>query len=97
MNLSVKAKSSRYEKASIRSAVSFALSSAKSNARQRFEHYAGICKKFEKKYKMTSAKFIEKFEAGQLGDEQEFFDWYAAARGLNLWRERYEILSRVSV
>ena len=46
---------------------------------------------------MTSAKFAEQFDAGKLGDEQEFFDWYAAARGLNLWRERYELLSGVSV
>ena len=97
MNLSVKANSSRFEKGSIRSAVSFALNSAASNARQRFEHYASICKKLEKKHKMTSAKFMEQFDAGKLGDEQEFFDWYAAARGLNLWRERYEILSGVSV
>ncbi len=97
MNLEVKTNKSRYEKGSIRNAVSFALNSAASNAHQRFEHYASVCKKFEKKYKMTSAKFMEQFEAGKLGDEQEFFDWYAAARGLNLWRERYEILSGVSV
>jgi hypothetical protein len=97
MNLSVKANSSRYEKGSIRKAVSFALNSAASNARRRYEHYADICKKFEKKHKMTSAKFVAQFDAGKLGDEQEFFDWYAAARGLNLWRERYEILSGVSV
>lgn len=97
MNLSVKANSSRYKKGSIRDAVSFALNSAASNARQRFEHYSVICKQFEKEHKMTSAKFMEQFDAGKLGDEQEFFDWYAAARGLNLWRERYEILSGVSV
>jgi hypothetical protein len=97
MNLSVKADTSRYEKGSIRNAVSFALSSAKTNARQRFEYYADICKRFEKRYKMTSTKFREQFEAGKLGDDQDFFDWYAAVRGLNLWRERYEILSEVSV
>jgi hypothetical protein len=97
MNLSVRAKSSRYEKGSIRNAVSFALSSAVASARQRFDHYATICKRFEKKYKMTSVRFMEQFETGKLGDEQEFFDWYAAARGLTLWRERYEILSGVSV
>lgn len=97
MNLSVRAKSSRYEKGTIRNAISFALNSAAANARQRFEHYAGVCKRFEKKHKITSAKFMEHFEAGKLGDEQEFFDWYAAARGLMLWRERYEILSGVSV
>lgn len=97
MNLSVRAKSSRYEKGTIRNAVSFALNSAAANARQRFEHYAALCKQFEKKYKLTSVKFMEQFETGKLGDEQEFFDWYAAARGLMLWRERYEILSGVSV
>lgn len=97
MNLSVRTKSSRYEKGSIRSAVSFALNSAASSARQRLTHYNGICKRFEKKYKMSSAKFMEQFESGKLGDGQEFFDWYAAARGLMLWRERYEILSEVSV
>ena len=97
MNLELKTNISRYEKGSIRNAVSFALNSAASNARQRFEHYAAICKKFEKKYKLTSAKFMEQFDAGKLGDEQELFDWYAAVRGLNLWRERYEILSGVSV
>jgi len=97
MNLSVKTNSSRYEKGSIRNAVSFALNSAASHAQQRLDHYSMICKNFEKKYKMTSAKFIEKFEAGTLGDELEYFDWHAAVRGLNLWRERYEILSRVSV
>jgi len=97
MNLSVKSNSERYEKGRIRKAVSFALNSAASNAQQRFEHYARICRKFEKKYKMTSVKFMQQFEAGKLGDEQDFFDWYAAVRGLNLWRERYEILSGVSV
>jgi hypothetical protein len=97
MNLAIKTDLSNYEKGSVRDAVSFALNSAASHARQRHEHYLGICKKFEKKYKLTSVKFIEQFDAGLLGDEQDYFDWYAAARGLNLWRERYEILSGVSV
>ncbi|MCX6058912.1 MAG: hypothetical protein NTW69_12270 [Chloroflexi bacterium] len=97
MNLAVKTDKSNYEKGSIRDAVSFALSSSASHARQRFERYSGVCKKFEKKYKLTSAKFMEQFDAGSLGDQQDYFDWYAAVRGLNLWRERYEILSGVSV
>lgn len=97
MNLSIKTDQSNYEKDSVRDAVSFALSSAVTHARQRYEHYLGICKKFEKKHKLTSAKFMEQFDAGDLGDDQELFDWYAAVRGLNLWRERYEILSGISV
>ena len=97
MNLSVRTNAARYEKGSVRDAVLFALNTASTNARQRSEHYAGICKSFEKKHKMTSEKFLERFDAGKLGDEQEFFDWYAAVRGLNLWKERYEILSGASV
>lgn len=42
MNLTVKTDKSRYERGSIRNAVSFALSSAASHAQQRFEHYSGI-------------------------------------------------------
>jgi hypothetical protein len=97
MNLALKTDNSQYEKGSVRNAVSFALNSATAQARLRYEHYSGICKAFEKKYKLASAKFMEKFDAGDLGDEQELFDWYAAVRGLNLWRERYEILSGVSI
>ena len=97
MNLALKTDNSNYEKGSILNAISFALNSAASHAHQRFEHYSAICKKFEKTYNMTSEKFMEQFDAGSLGDEQDYFDWFAAARGLNLWRERYEILSGVSV
>ena len=97
MNLALKTDNSHYGKGSIRNAVSFALNSAASHARQRFEHYSAICKKFEETYGMTSEKFIEQFDAESLGDEQDYFDWHAAARGLNLWNERYEILSGVSV
>lgn len=56
-------------------------------------HYLDICKTFESKYKMTSEKFLEQFDAGKLGDEQDFFDWYAAARGLKLRNEQDEIFS----
>lgn len=97
MNLSIRTNVTRYGKGNIRNAVAFALNSASANARQRYEHYRDICKTFEKKYKMNSEKFLEQFEAGSIGDEQAFFDWYAAVRGLKLWRERYEILSGASV
>ncbi len=46
---------------------------------------------------MTSDEFMRQFESGNLGDDQECFDWYAAKRGLNIWRERRDILAGVSV
>jgi hypothetical protein len=97
MTLALKTDLAGYKKGDIRSAVSFALNSAVAQAHQRFDHYAAICQKFEKKYDITSDEFIRQFESGSMGDEQDYFDWYAARRGLDIWRGRYEILSGVSV
>ena len=97
MSLALKTDVSGYKKGSIRNAVSFALSTALVQARQRYDHYAELCRKFEKKHGMTSDEFISKFDTGSLGDGEDFFDWYAAKRGLDIWHERFEILSGVSV
>ncbi|MBP7963331.1 MAG: hypothetical protein KBG20_21130 [Caldilineaceae bacterium] len=35
---------------------------------------------FEKKYQMPSAEFYRKFQAGQMGDDFEFFEWSAMYR-----------------
>lgn len=32
-------------------------------------------KNFEKKYQMSSSQFYQQFQAGNLGDEIEFFEW----------------------
>jgi len=34
-------------------------------------------KKFESKYNMSPETFYKKFEEGELGDEMDFFEWYA--------------------
>ncbi|MCD6207523.1 MAG: hypothetical protein J7J06_05960 [Methanosarcinales archaeon] len=34
-------------------------------------------KKFELKYNMGPKTFCKKFEEGELGDEMDFFEWYA--------------------
>jgi len=33
---------------------------------------------------MDSDIFMEKFDSGELGDDDDFFDWYAAKRGLDI-------------
>lgn len=37
--------------------------------------YEQKLKNFEKKYKMKSEDFFEKFNKGELGDNEEWFDW----------------------
>jgi hypothetical protein len=60
-------------------------------------HFERICQAFEQHYRMSSDEFMEVFESGALGDDAEYFDWYAAKRGLDLWERRFHILSRVRV
>ncbi len=42
---------------------------------------------FEKKYHLTTHTFLKRFEAGQMGDEADYFDWYAFAKLLVQWRK----------
>jgi hypothetical protein len=39
----------------------------------------------EKKYRINTSLFLKKFEKGEMGDEQDFFDWYAFHKLLSNW------------
>ncbi len=41
----------------------------------RMEQYARDLQEFERRYNMDSATFYNRFEAGELGDAMEFFEW----------------------
>ena len=56
-----------------------------------------ICTNFEQQFQMSSEEFMKKFDSGAIGDDAEYFDWYAAKRGLDLWERRFQILSEVKV
>jgi hypothetical protein len=66
-------------------------------AKYKIKKYSGICENFEKKYGMNSDLFMEKFNTGELGDEDDFFDWYAAKRGLDIWNKKLEIISGIQI
>jgi hypothetical protein len=97
MTLALKTELSGYNKGDIRKAVSYALTTAAAQARQRYAYYANLCHEFEQRFGMSSEDFIQKFDSGILGDEQVYFDWFAAKRGMDIWRARSDILSGVSV
>ena len=42
----------------------------------------------ERKYAMTSSEFLNKFEDGLLGDDQDYFVWWSLIRGLETIRAR---------
>ncbi|MCX9011438.1 MAG: hypothetical protein OIN66_09990 [Candidatus Methanoperedens sp.] len=50
---------------------------------------------FEKRYKMNSDKFYEKFNAGELGDDREYIKWYAYKDTYNKLTERSKEIERV--
>lgn len=66
-------------------------------ANARRAHFERACRTFEQQYQISSDEFMEQFESGALGDDAEYFDWYAAKRGLDLWEQRFLILSGVKV
>lgn len=48
--------------------------------------------KFEKTYKMPSQEFYQKFEAGELGDGADFFEWSGLYENVLLYEERMKKL-----
>ncbi len=97
MTLALKTKLTGYEKGDIRDAVSYALTFTVAQSQQRFTYYENACLEFERQFNMNSDEFMRQFESGELGDDLVYFDWYAAKRGLDIWRERRDILTGVSV
>lgn len=49
--------------------------------------YKKTLKDFERKYHVTTQNFLKKFEAGQVGDDADYFDWYASAKLLTQWQK----------
>jgi hypothetical protein len=43
---------------------------------------------FEKRFNMKSEEFLEKFESGELGDDEEFFLWWSFLQALRSVDER---------
>lgn len=66
-------------------------------AKYKIKKYLGICEDFEKKYGMNSDLFMEKFDSGELGDDDDFFNWYAAKRGLDIWNKKLNIISGIQI
>jgi len=49
--------------------------------------YKNALKELEQKHQLSTQTFLKRFESGQLGDEGDYFDWYAFAKFLAKWRK----------
>jgi hypothetical protein len=45
-------------------------------------------KQFEEKHHKSSSEFLKKFESGDLGDSQDYFEWWGLIKGLKTLEER---------
>jgi hypothetical protein len=49
---------------------------------------------FEEQYGMSSEEFMEKFESGDLGDGQDYFEWYALTESIQHLENKTEKLRK---
>jgi hypothetical protein len=63
------------DKAQLDSILDKLLDATLSQYRLRLKRYEQDLAAFEKQYSMKSAAFYERFEAGELGDAMDFFEW----------------------
>jgi len=52
---------------------------------------------FESDYGMSSREFIEQFESGELGDDEDFFEWKAVYQSVQRLRDRKERLEKAEI
>jgi len=54
--------------------------------------YSVKLSRFEKKYGMSTEKFVKRFEEGKIGDEQDYFEWFALFKAKKHWEEKLDKL-----
>lgn len=97
MQIAVTLQSQAFSTSEVRDVVGLALASEMEHARVRRDYFAQSCHQFEQRYALSSAEFVIKFDAGELGDDVDLFDWFAAKRGFDLWDRRFNILSELTL
>jgi len=53
-------------------------------------------KRFEDKYSMSSSEFIERYTRGELGDKEEYMEWYGELKFLERIRNELEELKNIA-
>ncbi len=61
------------------------------------KRYINIYKRFEKRYGIDSDEFVNNLESGMLDDRDDYFDWFAAKKGWDIWSRRLRILAGVNL
>lgn len=62
-----------------------------------YEDYKKRLKKFESKQGMSTKQFLKKYNSGQLGDDQKWFDWLFAYEAFSEINRELLLLRRVKL
>lgn len=84
-----------YAEEEVQEVIDESIASRLAFAQRRLSVYQVSCATFEQHYGMSTQEFLDKFESGTLGDQQEWFDWYAAAEGKKIWSRKHDILAHL--
>ena len=84
-----------YAEEEVKEVINESIASRLEFAQRRLAAYQASCATFEQLYEMSTQEFLEKFESGTLGDQQEWFDWYAAAEGKKVWSRKHDIQAQL--
>ena len=57
--------------------------------------YKKTIRELEQKHRLSTQVFLKRFEAGQLGDDADYFDWYAFAKLLAEWQQAQSAIRAV--
>lgn len=74
------------------SAVDDAIRREASLGRLLVERYRSKLDRFEEEHGMSTETFRERFEDGELGDDEAFFEWLAVSKALEHWEGKLEDL-----
>ena len=93
MNVQIQVKQTDFSASDVEATLAYALQREVEQVRLRWRHFAERCRYFESTHEMGSDVFMQRFEQGELGDDAEYFDWFAAKRGHDLWEERCQMMN----
>lgn len=65
--------------------------------RLNLEEYHKRLTNFESRYKMSTRQFLQRFNSGQLGDEQHLFDWLFAYQACKEFSNKLHLLKQVKL
>ena len=54
-------------------------------------------KEFEKEHKISTEKFVSKFNKGELGDDKKWFEWIFAYKAYNHIKEKIDLVKGIII